>query len=294
MKLLIIGQAVVDTIELVEGETIFQPGGVHHVCSGISMVNSETDKLFLCTSFDEESKTLFKKSFSIFNQRFVNKVDKIPHVYLKLFPDKERDEKYDSINQNLKTDFTDLKTFDGILLNMITGFDVTIEQAEFIRKNFPGLIYFDVHTLSRGLDGQYNRIFRLIPAFERWAKSVDIIQVNENEIKTVSKLKSERKIADELFGYGIKIIIITKGDIGVRIYSKYKNEITSLFVSSLKINAVNTVGCGDVFGAVFFYNYIKIQNINLALQKAVHAASLTASGLNPQEIKNYLKCFPTE
>ena len=56
---------------------------------------------------------------------------------------------------------------------------------------------------------------------------------------------------------------------------------------SLKNNSLNTVGWGDVFGAVFFYNYIKTKNINLALHKAVQAASLTAAGLTSNEIKDY-------
>lgn len=287
MKLLIIGQAVVDTIQFIDGNTLLLPGGVHHVCSGISIDKSDDDELFLCTSFDDESKALFENSFSIFNDKYITKVDKIPRVHLTIYPDKEREEKYDSINQNLHLNLNDLNDFDGILLNMITGFDITIEQVEKIRKNFRGTIYYDVHTLSRGLDEHFNRNFRFIPNFEKWAQSVDIIQMNENEIKTVSKLKSERQIVEELFNYGIKIIIITKGAAGARLYYKSKTETSSLFISSLKINTVNTVGCGDVFGAVFFYNYIKTKNINLALHKAVQAASLTAAGFTPNEIKNY-------
>lgn len=287
MKLLIIGQAVVDTIQFIDGKTLLLPGGVHHVCSGISITKSDDDELFLCTSFDDESKSLFEKSFSIFSDKFITKTNKIPRVHLTIYPDREREENYDSINQNLYLNITDWNSFDGILLNMITGFDVTIEQIANIRKNFQGTIYFDVHTLSRGLDEHFNRNFRLIPNFENWARSVDIIQMNENEIKTVSRSKSEREIVEELFSYGIKIIVITKGAAGARAYYKIKTETSSHFISSIKINSVNTVGCGDVFGAVFFYNYIKTKNINLALHKAVQAASLTAAGLTPNEIKNY-------
>jgi len=288
LKILIIGQAVVDTIEFIDDKILLLPGGIHHVCAGFSIAKYDEDELFLCTSFDEESKSLFEKSFSIFNNKFVSKVDKIPHVYLTIYPDREREEKYDSINQCLHLNITDWDNFDGIIINMITGFDLTIKQVEQLRKNFQGTIYMDVHTLSRGLDEHFNRDFRLIPDFENWAKSVDIIQMNESEIKTVSTLKSERKIVEELFSYGIRIILITKGASGVRVYYKNKTETSSLFISSLKINAVNTVGCGDVFGAVFFYNYIKTKNINIALHKAVQAASLTAAGLTPKEIKNCL------
>ena len=204
MRLLIIGQAVVDTIEFINGKTLLLPGGVHHVCTGISIAKSGNDELFLCTSFDEESKSLFEKSFSIFNDKYITKTDRIPRVHLTVYPDREREERYDSINQHLLLNINDWDDFDGIILNMITVFDVTIQQLEYIRNNFKGSIYFDVHTLSRGLDEQFNRNFRLIPNIEKWAKSVDIIQMNESEIKTVSKFESERKIVEELFNYGIK------------------------------------------------------------------------------------------
>ena len=45
----------------------------------------------------------------------------------------------------------DLNKFDGIFINMITGFDINQKQIEDVRKKFKGLIYFDVHTLSRGV-----------------------------------------------------------------------------------------------------------------------------------------------
>ncbi|MDZ7623783.1 MAG: hypothetical protein U5J96_04965 [Ignavibacteriaceae bacterium] len=36
----------------------------------------------------------------------------------------------------------------------------------------------------------------------------------------------------------------------------------------MQTNVVNKVGCGDVFGAVYFYNYIKNKNVLLALEQA--------------------------
>jgi sugar/nucleoside kinase (ribokinase family) len=36
----------------------------------------------------------------------------------------------------------------------------------------------------------------------------------------------------------------------------------------LHLKAVNKVGCGDVFGAVYFYNCIKHKKIHLALEQA--------------------------
>ena len=91
-----------------------------------------------------------------------------------------------------------LNLFDGILINMITGFDFNLEQIKEIRNVYKGLIYIDVHTLSRGLDKNLKREFRLIPFFNEWASSVDIIQVNESELRTISKKTDELEIVKEV------------------------------------------------------------------------------------------------
>ncbi len=48
------------------------------------------------------------------------------------------------------------------------------------------------------------------------------------------------------------------------------------------LNPVNKVGCGDVFGAVYFYNYIRNKNLIEALTLANIAAgtSTTYSDIN--------------
>ena len=172
------------------------------------------------------------------------------------------------------TDFDDLNQFDGILINMITGFDITLTQLIEIRKNCSGLIFIDVHTLSRGLDENYKRNFRLIPDFDKWAKCLDIIQVNQHELFTLSQKKNEIKIVEELFNTGVKIVCVTKGELGAKVYFKNSNEILSYFVAARKISNPNVIGCGDVFGASFFYSYIRNKNVMDSLSNAVAMAEL--------------------
>ena len=193
---------------------------------------------------------------------------------LNLFKDNERHEKYENITNNLLTDFDDLNQFDGILINMITGFDITLTQLIEIRKNCSGLIFIDVHTLSRGLDENYKRNFRLIPDFDKWAKCLDIIQVNQHELFTLSQKKNEIEIVEEMFNSGVKIVCVTKGELGAKVYFKNSNEILSYFVAARKISNPNVIGCGDVFGASFFYSYIRNKNVMDSLSNAVATAEL--------------------
>ena len=273
MKLLIIGHSVLDFIN--DGNNIKQnAGGIHYTVSALNRIKSRVDKIYLCSQFDNETYKHFSNEFEKIDKSYLTKVDKIPRVHLNLFKDKERHEKYENITNNLLTNFHNLNQFDGILINMITGFDITLTQITEIRKNYTGLMFIDVHTLSRGLDENYKRNFRLIPDFDKWAKCLDIIQVNQSELFTLSQNKNEIEIVEEMFNSGVKIVCVTKGDLGAKVYLINSNEIVSYFVAARKINSPNVIGCGDVFGASFFYSYIRNKNVMDSLSNAVSTAEL--------------------
>lgn len=271
MKLLVIGHSVVDFIKS-DTEQLISAGGIFYTISAINRFIIVDDEIFLCSQFDDETYNYFKSEFEKVNNKFLQKVENIPRVHLNLQKDKERHEAYENITNNLSLSFSDLNNFDGILINMITGFDITLDQLMQIRKNYLGLIFIDIHTLSRGLDKDFKREFRLIPDFESWAKCLDIIQVNQHELYTLSFKKNEIGIVEEIFGFGVKIICVTKGDIGARVYYKNQNKIASYFIAARKISNPNIIGCGDVFGASFFYSYIRnknaIDSLTCAAEKA--------------------------
>ena len=234
MKLLVIGHSVLDFIN--DGSSVKQKaGGIHYSISALNRLSSNEDEIYLCSQFDDETYKYFSSEFEKIDRSFLNKVDRIPRVHLNLFKDKERHEKYENISNNLSIEINNFNQFDGIFINMITGFDITLDQLQNIRKNFSGLIYIDVHTLSRGLDENFKRKFRLIPNFSQWAKCIDIIQVNELEFYTLFKLTSEKEIVEKLFNYGVKVVCITKGELGAKVFSNQSNEIISKFIAQKKL-----------------------------------------------------------
>ncbi len=281
MRILIIGHSVEDHIHHGVRESI-KPGGIYYSALGLSKISSSDDEIHLITALEKDKHVLFADVYNLINIENVVWVDEIPKVHLHVYEKGERTECFETIPKNLDFKPEPYKKFDGILINMISGFDISLEQLKELRKNFNGLIYFDVHSLSRGFDQNRTRVFRKIDNFDQWAKSIDILQANELESKTLSTAQDEYEIAKELFSYGVKIFIITKGEIGVRAYFMKDNELESVFLSAEKLNTVNKVGCGDIFGAVFFYTYIKTQNIFEALRKANSAAgkSVTLNNMN--------------
>lgn len=288
MNFLIIGHSVVDKI-IDKGEVSIKPGGIiYSVMSSLSQFG-EDDKLSLCSVIDDRSEPLFKEIYDRVDKKYLQYVNSIPRVELIIEETGERREKYSEISENLILPMDDLNQFDGILINMITGYDICLTQLQQIRKIFSGLIYFDVHTLSRGVDKDLKRNFRLIEDFSKWAECIDILQTNERELLTLSKKNNETEIIEELFPTGIKQIIITRSEKGATVYLK-ENDVTKKYhEDAAQIKLVNKVGCGDVFGAVYFYNFIKNKNVTLTLKYANLCAGISTTYSNTKDYLNLRK-----
>jgi sugar/nucleoside kinase (ribokinase family) len=198
----------------------------------------------------------------------------------------ERKECYSQISQNLTLPKDNLTRFDGILINMISGYDISLPQLQKLRKNYDGLIYFDVHTFSRGVDKSLNRIFRRIENFNKWAECIDILQANESELLTLTDKKDEVQIIDELFFYGIQQVIITRAERGATVFIQENGIIRKHHKDALQVNLINKVGCGDVFGAVYFYNFIKNKNVTLAIEQANLFAGISTTYSDIKEFFN--------
>lgn len=274
MNFLVIGHSVVDKIKDKKGLSI-KPGGIFYTAISLSSFLQPGEKLYLCTNVDKSSYKLFSFIYDKFPQTFIHITENIPSVQLKINESGEREEKYEKLTGNLNTEFTNEINFECILVNMITGFDISPEQIEKLRHSSKGIIYFDVHTLSRGMDSELKRDFRKIPDFKRWAACIDILQANEAELKAVTDSENEEEIIEQLLGYGIKQVIVTKAEKGASIYFIEEGEIKLLNQDALRTKNINSVGCGDVFGAVYFYNYVKNKNIKEALFLANTAAGIS-------------------
>ena len=277
MKIIIIGQAVVDIIEE-DNLTSTKPGGIYYSTIGALQIGKFIDEIYLITNYSKNYKELFSSAFDNVNLTLSKSVRNIPTVNLKIYKDKERDEKYSLITQKIKLPLEkSLNKFDGILVNMISGFEITIGHFEIIRKYFFGPIYLDIHSLSRGFDKNNNRKFRQIPSVKRWLDCADIVQCNESELLTICESNIEQEIVNFVFRRRPRLLIVTRANRGATLYTDFDDRDRERFdVVPIKITAKNSVGCGDIFGATFLSNYADFdrRNILTALRNANIAAGL--------------------
>ncbi len=276
MKLLIIGGSVFDRI--VSEEKIEESaGGIYHSALKMLEVKNTIDILSLCTQISSKTYKYFKKIFEQCDEKYFDEVENIPTVTLEESLSGYRKETYSDLATPLNFDQIDFEKFDGILINVITGKELDYNILREIRNQTKALIYFDVHSLSRLSSSIGERKFCLIPEFELWAESIDIIQANEYELVSLFNIADEISVAQKLFSLGVKVLIVTKSEKGAKVYFKDEDEINFYFKSAKKFNGVNTIGCGDYFGSSFFYNYLITKNHFSALNFAINEVEKTLS-----------------
>lgn len=277
MKILLIGHSIIDNIEK-GGEYKTFPGGIYYSLLGTMSVSRSEDEISLLTGYNSKSFHLFDKLYSKVNLRYSSIIDELPEVFLEVKNNEERKETYKNLSTGLRLDrINDWNQFDGILINMITGFDISLGQLKLIRNKYSGPIYFDLHTLSRGVDSNLERNFRPLPSADEWLRNIDLLQCNEMELRTLSIKTDELEAANYIIDNGVKLLIITKGDRGAFLYYKQDSIMKSLHSPAISVNAINIIGCGDIFGAVFFYNYLYSYNLEISLEQATKFAGRSVS-----------------
>ena len=277
MKILLLGHSIIDKIE--KGSQLqISPGGIYYSLLGLLSVINKSDQVFLLTGYNKKSIHLFNNLFSGVDLTYSDELNSLPEVLLQLPEDEERNEIYTNLSTELNLSKIDnWNLFDGILINMITGFDISLDRLKQIRKNFNGVIYFDLHTLSRGVDNNMMRKFRTVPHAGEWISNVDILQCNDNELSTLSTETNRSEIIKSVLKHGLKFLIVTRGKHGAELFYLENSNLRSITKPASNVNVVNKIGCGDIFGAVFFYNYLCQRDTADSLKMAVQSAGKAVS-----------------
>ena len=175
---------------------------------------------------------------------------------------------------------------DGILVNMVSGFDVTVDTLDHIRMtvrahNIP--IHFDYHSLTLGVDEKFERFRRPIPDWRRWVFMTDSVQLNEEEIAGLSVEKMpEQQTVGHLLTLGVKALVVTRGSRGASLFFNEHKHVVRKDLEGIQVDEVrDTTGCGDVFGAAFHMHYVKTRDSFAAMQFAnqVAAARTKVAGI---------------
>ena len=149
---------------------------------------------------------------------------------------------------------------DVIVVNFITGEEVTLRTLQKLAENKRGILYEDYHTLAWGIDEKGRRFPFYRSDWLDWISAANIVQMNEKEASTLlgkaSKPTTEnlKELAKTIINRGTGICIITLGDKGAFVCYEKDNELQFFYAEPHTIrDAVDPTGCGDAFAAGFLF-----------------------------------------
>jgi hypothetical protein len=152
-----------------------------------------------------------------------------------------------------------LGSLDGLFINMISGFDISVETLAWIRSHTKAYIHLDVHALVLGDLSKHpsgSRIPRGVKQWREWIRNVDSAQLNEMESDwfgvpdTTSEMELLREIRMISKETGSpQSVIITRAERGATSFDFRHEKIWNKAATTKEIR--NTTGSGDVFGAVY-------------------------------------------
>jgi sugar/nucleoside kinase (ribokinase family) len=151
---------------------------------------------------------------------------------------------------------------DAVLVNMVSGLDLTLETLDEIRMTIRGRavpMHFDYHNLTLGIDAGHERMRRPLPEWRRWAFMIDTVQLNQYEAATLALERlTEEQTAGHLLTLGVKGVLVTRGPDGVTLYDNDHKHVRRRGIPGVAIGFRGAiVGCGDVFGAAFLMSGIR-------------------------------------
>jgi sugar/nucleoside kinase (ribokinase family) len=178
---------------------------------------------------------------------------------------------------------------DLILVNMISGFDVTLDTFDEIRvevRDAAVPLYLDVHSLTLGIKEDFIRFHRPVELWRRWLFMVHAAQLNEEEAAILSpEHLNETSLANHTLALDTQALLITRGERGCTAFIDEHKHTRRVDVPGLQTASFpDPTGCGDVFGAAYCAHYARTKEIESSVNFANRVASLNAGLTGSEDI----------
>lgn len=179
---------------------------------------------------------------------------------------------------------------DGILVNMVSGVDIKLNDLQKVREDFNGYMHMDVHNLVMQTFPDGTRKQMPLREWREWCSMTNTLQMNESELAiltgdNVTEYETAEKI---LSNERVKALVVTRGLSGVSMFEMKQRSFNSEKHTELdrndlgrieSTNFVDSTGCGDVFASSFFFKNAEdnLKDMNKALHFANRMAARNAS-----------------
>ena len=267
MRIGLIGNIVADEITLSDGTLTKSWGGAFYNIAIFEKLLKTGETLIPLTliGYDvwDELLSDLKKLLNVDTSALHLSDNRNNKVYLKYLDAVEREERTEDILPPIEVGkFDQVMDTDALLFNFISGFEITLETLQNVRKTYKGKMLMDLHSLTLGIDDKGYRYKRILQNWEKWVYCFDCVQMNQVEadllIEFEDSISSHEELAKYLLMNGIEVVNITLGEKGSLVAFWEDHKILSKNIDPAEgIEAVDPTGCGDAYLAAFGLEYIR-------------------------------------
>lgn len=177
---------------------------------------------------------------------------------------------------------------DALYVNFISGFEMCRWTAGHLRQGFKGPIYADLHSLFLGMRSDGIRTLQPLAEIGEWFSCFDTVQLNEEEMRTLGD--DPMMLSAEMLRAGVTLLNVTLGAKGVAYIHAPKGEaVRTALMAPPAVDATDTTGCGDVFGATCAARLAAGDSVDEALRRANQAAARNATYRGATSLAGFLK-----
>lgn len=195
-----------------------------------------------------------------------------------------------------------VRDLDALYVNFISGFELDLETALALRREFHGPMYADFHSLLLDVAEDGLRRLRDLPDAPAWFSCFDAVQMNEDEIARVGP--DPMTTAARAFDAGVGLLVVTLGPRGAVYFAPPSFAFqrgpapaahpsgplrTARIPAPQVPESGDPTGCGDVFGATLVARLLEGGELESALADANRMAGRNVSARGATRLHYHLR-----
>ncbi|MCI0511975.1 PfkB family carbohydrate kinase [candidate division KSB1 bacterium] len=304
MKIAVIGSVIRDYIEPYQSPPVESFGGIFYTILILSQLLDEDAEIYPICFTGADCDQQIREKLTPYSNIKLDGLQPLPQMHTAhhiIYQDQETRAEIETqplpplSRANIQLAFS----CDALIINFITGRDLSFDAYQYLGAMALPLIYVDFHSLALAKDAQGQSFYRRPADWVDWVRPARILQMNQMEAMTLGDLTSDWTnpaygvFGETILNYGVQIFNITLGSQGSLLFYRQDREVITQKIPGYPVSKVRDVtGCGDAFASGFIVDYFKKRDVGHAVAFANAIAALKTQFIGTENLYQIQKWLP--
>jgi pfkB family carbohydrate kinase len=180
-----------------------------------------------------------------------------------------------------------VRDLDAVYVNFISGYELSLETAQLMRRGFPRFLYADLHSLFLGKEPDGTRVPQPLPDAPAWFGCFDMLQLNEDELEQLDA--DPFVVAAGALARGCRTLVVTLGARGAAYFTGSPVRTARIPAEEAPVADGDPTGCGDVFGAAVVASVLAGADLEDALRLGNRLGARNVSHRGATGLRDHLR-----